>query len=124
MLVQAPRIVGLAAHYWLPWVAQHNKKISAVLLFLGNPGWLPQLDPPIKSGLKLGNLPVNFTMLGGAKNTGSLIGTGFYAKGIPGKDAKFQVWQMDYHKLHPKSSKDIALIPDGNFHYHILDPYK
>jgi hypothetical protein len=35
-----------------------------------------------------------------------------------------QVWRMDYHKIHPKSSKDVALLPDAPFHYHVLDPWQ
>jgi RHS repeat-associated protein len=120
--VQAPNVVRLAFPYWLPWLVQYNEKVSEILIFLGNPGWLPPLAS-FKTGRKLGKLPLNIAMLG-KSNTGSLVGAGFMAKGVPPTGNEHQVWRMDYHNLHPKSIKDIHLIPDGKFHYHILDPYR
>jgi hypothetical protein len=79
--------------------------------------------PPFKTGIKVGRLPVKTIMLG-SKFSGSLVGAGFTANGVPKSGNQHQVWRMDYHGIHTKSPKDIYLIPDGKFHYHIRDPYE
>jgi RHS repeat-associated protein len=115
-------VLPIAFASWLPWIAKYYKKIDAFQLYLGNPGWLPPAG--FKTGLKLpgSDLPVNISILG-KKNSGSIIGTGFLAK-INSYDNNKQVWRMDYHKIHPKSSKDVALLQDAPFHYHVLDPWQ
>jgi RHS repeat-associated protein len=118
--VNVPKVLGYAFVPWSIWLGKYSQKVNSVILYLPNPGWLPPLDP-VKTGIKIGNLPVELVVLS-KKKPGSIIGTGFLAKGVPGADKLQQVWRMDYHGYDGTGKKDIITWEDPPFHYHVVKP--
>jgi hypothetical protein len=118
--INVPKVLPIAFVSWSPWLAKYSKKVNSVLIYLPNPGLLPELSP-IKTGIKIGSLPVELRVEA-PKKSGSIIGTGFRANGIAGATNIQQVWRMDYHNYDGVGTKDITAWQDPPFHYHVVKP--
>lgn len=107
---------------WSAWLTLNYRKVKGLLLYMPNPG-LSNKTLPIKTGLKIGRLPVSL-VFGGKNKSGTVFGVGFLAPGGAGKDQARQVWRMDFHKFHnaPLKSDELAVWRDDPFHYHVMKP--
>ncbi|MCP3938599.1 MAG: RHS repeat protein, partial [Actinomycetia bacterium] len=126
MIRTAPIMVATTAPRWLDWFSKnsHRLDLKGLLIWLPNPGRLPQITPPVPTGLRIprSNHKV-FAVLGGTSKHGTIVGFGFWFGKRPRKtNAMQQVFRMDTHNEHESEDPDEQIFPDPPFHYHMRKP--
>jgi hypothetical protein len=109
---------------WSRYLLQHGKNLKGFVIWLPNPGGLPQIRIPAGTYGKY-----SLTLVaGGMSKSGTVVGVGLRMPGIPGATDLQQIWRMDFHPPHfPKGANntkasEIAAWEDKPFHYHVMYP--
>jgi RHS repeat-associated protein len=109
---------------WSRYLLQHGKNLKGFVIWLPNPGGLPQIRIPAGTYGKY-----SLTLVaGGMSKSGTVVGVGLRMPGIPGATDLQQIWRMDFHSVHwPRGvnntkPSEIAAWEDKPFHYHVMYP--
>ncbi len=108
-------ILGAARSHWIGTFIAHGSQLKAFLLYM--PVLVPMTEIPIDTGIgSLLKLPFKVKLIFGAGGNRWGLITGM---GMQFGEMRKQVWRMDFHGGHDDNSKDLTVINDLPFHYHI-----